>query len=224
MYDGLKWLPCWVFVFFICSFRFLWIWQYDHCKSSFVLKKVNKNRNVDRETWCLLPGEFLARSFFRQVYNFSCWKNSSSWGTVLAHKNWLFHIFTCISSFTQFAALPIWTWTQTTMIRKWKIIYTKKKEIQILISMQISFSSKMVPRRRGLLWWRLGQAQGSCHLSSTGAKWLSPMLTPALVVPCWWDQLTNQGGLIFVGSLWRKWLTGHSRSSLSSYFFKKVKD
>ena len=31
-----------------------------------------------------------------------------------------FHILTCISSFTQFAALPIWTWTQTTMIRKRK--------------------------------------------------------------------------------------------------------
>ena len=39
---------------------------------------------------------------------------------VLAHKNWLFLIFSCISSITQFAALPIWTWTQTTMIRKRK--------------------------------------------------------------------------------------------------------
>ena len=36
-----------------------------------------------------------------------------------------------------------------------------------------------------------GTGQKSCHPSSTGEKWLSPMLTPALVVPCWWDQLTN---------------------------------
>ena len=59
----------------------------------------------------------------------------------------------------------------------------------------------MVAIRRGLLCWRLGQAQESCHQFSTGAKWLSPMLTPALVVPCWLDQLTNQGGLIFVGTM-----------------------
>ena len=35
---------------------------------------------------------------------------------------------------------------------------------------------------------------GTCSIdmspTSTGAKWLSPMLTPALVVPCWLDQLT----------------------------------
>ena len=153
------------------------------------------NRNVDRITICSTPGEFLDRSFFHIVYNFSRCQNSSSWGTVLA-QTLTFSFFRLQLKFFSVhrpsqsgpGQEPQWSWSKNHFTRCWKVKSNANYHICIIFYM-LDLNLKKTTLMEA------GTGQKSCHPSSTGEKWLSPLLTPALVVPCWWDQLTMEGVL-----------------------------
>ena len=67
--------------------------------------------------------------------------------------------------------------------------------------------------------WRLGQAM--CHVTHPGAKWMSQLLTLALVVPCWWGQLTRTGVGSFLRQLMKLKIWAKITSEYAQYFFKK---
>ena len=115
--------------------------------------------------------------------------------------------------------LPSWTWTQMAqnMVRKSFSSRCWKCKTQNKV---FSFPLHWMKVLRRIARWRLGQACWSCHLSSTGEKWLSPMLTLALVVPCWWDQLTNLVVSILLESCAGNEEGAPNKTKMSPFFLK----
>ena len=159
------------------------------------MSMVRIDQNVNRIICCSHPGKFYDRGFLHNVYNFSSCKNLSIWGTELTGTLAFSTFLLANQDLLQCVALPFGPghglhWSIKKIIWCFKML-----EIKILVKMFQSYSILATVQRR-FVFWRLGQFHG--FVTHPGEKWMSPMLTPALVVPCWWDQLTSQ----WVGSGW----------------------
>ena len=95
---------------------------------------------------------------------------------------------------------PFWTWTKTAMFkceksftRCWKFKMSKLKIFNLFI---VGFNLE------GTFILEAGTYPVVMSLIQV-KNGLSPMLTPALVVPCWWDQLTSLEVLSGWSLVWR---------------------
>ena len=177
----MKWLPV---IFFLYVFLFV-------IQCSFKCPRRRLNKPKRRQNWLVST----SRQVFRQKiypHSISIFHAVKIWsfGERSSQILWLFLIFDLFPSFIQSVALPFgpghrWHW-----LKKRKSFNSRSWKFKVQNQMFSSFHIMESAWRR-VSSWRLGQACWSCHLTSTGGKWLSPMLTPALVVPCWLDQLTN---------------------------------
>ena len=187
--DSLAEMIAMMWCYFLILFSFLCMWE-TLISVNLLMSWRRLNKPKRRQNWLVST----SRQVFRQKiypHSISIFHAVKIWsfGERSSQILWLFLIFDLFPSFIQSVALPFgpghrWHW-----LKKRKSFNSRSWKFKLQNQMFSSFHIMESAWRR-VSSWRLGQACWSCHLTSTGAKWLSPMLTPALVVPCWLDQLT----------------------------------